>query len=135
MLDKITEEVKSNSDKKFAEWFKPFINYQNSSDEIILGVRVPVLRSHSISIQLVTEDKLSISQIKDAVSNGKGVKLYDDAVNEIYPMPLIASDQDLVYVGRIREDLINENGIALWCCGDQIRKGAATNAVQIAELL
>lgn len=98
-------------------------------------VRVPVLRSHSISIQLVTEDKLSISQIKDAVSNGKGVKLYDDAVNEIYPMPLIASDQDLVYVGRIREDLINENGIALWCCGDQIRKGAATNAVQIAELL
>jgi len=98
-------------------------------------VRVPVMRSHAISMQFVTEKHLSIDQIKDAISKGEGVKLYDDAPNEIYPMPLVTSDQDIVYVGRIREDLINENGIALWCCGDQIRKGAATNAIQIAELI
>ena len=98
-------------------------------------VRVPVLRSHSISMQIITDDHLEIAQIKDAIAAGDGVKLYDDAPNDIYPMPLVTSDQDLVYVGRIRKDLINENGIALWCCGDQIRKGAATNAVQIAELL
>ncbi len=98
-------------------------------------VRVPVMRSHAISIDFVTEKKLTIDEIKDAISKGEGVKLYDDANSEIYPMPLITSDQDIVYVGRIREDMINENGIALWCCGDQIRKGAATNAIQIAELL
>lgn len=98
-------------------------------------VRVPVMRSHAISMQIVTEKHLSIAQIKDAILKGEGVKLYDDPSNEIYPMPLVTSDQDIVYVGRIREDLINDNGIALWCCGDQIRKGAATNAIQIAELL
>lgn len=98
-------------------------------------VRVPVMRSHSISIQFVTEDPLTVDQIKEAISKGEGVKLYDDASNEIYPMPLLTSDQDTVYVGRIRKDLINDNGFALWCCGDQIRKGAATNAIQIAELL
>lgn len=97
-------------------------------------VRVPVLRSHSISAQFVTEDKISVQEAKEAISKAKGVKLYDDGKNEVYPMPLVTSDQDLVYVGRIREDLINENGLALWCCGDQIRKGAATNAVQIAQL-
>ena len=98
-------------------------------------VRVPVLRSHSISIQLVTEKKLELDEIRAAMEKGAGVRLYDDPSSEIYPMPLVASDQDLVYVGRIRRDLINENGIAFWCCGDQIRKGAATNAVQISELL
>ena len=97
-------------------------------------VRVPVLSSHSISAQFVTEDKISVQEAKEAISKAKGVKLYDDGKNEVYPMPLVTSDQDLVYVGRIREDLINENGLALWCCGDQIRKGAATNAVQIAQL-
>ncbi len=97
-------------------------------------VRVPVLRSHSISAQFVTEDKISVQEAKEAISKAKGVKLYDNGKNEVYPMPLVTSDQDLVYVGRIREDLINENGLALWCCGDQIRKGAATNAVQIAQL-
>ncbi|MDO5331427.1 MAG: aspartate-semialdehyde dehydrogenase [Bacillota bacterium] len=98
-------------------------------------VRVPVMRSHAISMQFVTEKHLTVDDIKNAIAAGEGVKLYDDASNEVYPMPLVTSDQDLVYVGRIREDLINENGMALWCCGDQIRKGAATNAIQIAELL
>ena len=95
-------------------------------------VRVPVVRSHSISVNLVTEDKLNIDDVKKAIANEKGCKLYDDLENKLYPMPLVTSDQDLVYVGRIRKDLLNENGIALWCCGDQVRKGAATNAVKIA---
>ena len=95
-------------------------------------VRVPVVRSHSISVTLVTEEKLDLDVVKNAIANEKGCKLYDDLDNKLYPMPIVTSDQDLVYVGRIRRDLINENGITLWCCGDQVRKGAATNAVQIA---
>ena len=98
-------------------------------------VRVPVVRSHSISVSLVTEDKLDIEEVKKAIANEKGCKLYDDQANKLYPMPLVTSDQDLVYVGRIRRDVLYENGIALWCCGDQVRKGAATNAVQIAMKL
>ena len=95
-------------------------------------VRVGVIRSHSISITLVTEDKLDLDDVRNAIKNQEGVVLYDDPENKIYPMPLLTSDQDLVYVGRIRRDLINENGISLFICGDQIRKGAATNAVDIA---
>ena len=97
-------------------------------------VRVPVVRSHSISVTVVTEKKLSVEEVKEAIAKEKGCRLYDDGANKIYPMPLVTSDQDLVFVGRIRKSLVNENGITLWCCGDQVRKGAATNAVQIAEL-
>ena len=98
-------------------------------------VRVPVLRSHSISATLVTEEKISVSAAREAIAKAPGCKLADALESGIYPMPLDTSDQDLVYVGRIREDLTNECGLSLFCCGDQIRKGAATNAVQIAELL
>lgn len=98
-------------------------------------VRVPVERSHAISAIVVTEDKLDLDEVRAAIAEAPGAKLYDDGANHIYPMPLVTSDQDIVYVGRIRQDLINDNGINLWCCGDQVRKGAATNAVQIAELL
>lgn len=97
-------------------------------------VRVPVMRSHAISINLTTKDKLSLEQIKEALKNADGVCYLDDPNAELYPMPLNTSDQDKVFVGRLREDPVYENGIALWCCGDQIRKGAATNAIQIAEL-
>lgn len=98
-------------------------------------VRVPVARCHSISIVAVTEKPVSPEEAAAAIAKAKGVKLIDDPSKLIYPMPLEASDQDLVHVGRIRRDLTNPNGLNLWCCGDQIRKGAATNAVQIAELL
>lgn len=97
-------------------------------------IRVPVLRSHSISMNILFEDKITVEQAREALKNAPGVVLLDDAANEEYPTPLLTTDQDLVYVGRLREDPIN-GGLALWCCGDQIRKGAATNAVQIAELL
>lgn len=98
-------------------------------------VRVPVVRSHSISVTVLTEDKLTVEQVREAVANAKGCKLYDDMENKQYPMPIVTSDQDLVFVGRIRDDLVFDNAISLWCCGDQVRKGAATNAIQIAEEL
>ncbi len=98
-------------------------------------VRVPVWRSHSISITLKTQQRLELSSVREAIAEAKGCRLVDEAQERRYPMPLETSDQDLVFVGRIRRDLTSENGISLWCCGDQVRKGAATNAVQIAELL
>ena len=98
-------------------------------------VRVPVERSHAISACVITEDHLDLDEVRKAIAEAPGAKLYDDGDNHVYPMPLVTSNQDIVYVGRIRRDLVNENGINLWCCGDQVRKGAATNAVQIAELL
>lgn len=97
-------------------------------------IRVPVMRSHSISVTIDLEKKLSVDEVKKILSDVKGVKLVDDQTNHLYPMPLNTTDKDIVEVGRIRKDLVFENGITLWCCGDQIRKGAATNAVQILEL-
>lgn len=98
-------------------------------------VRVPVIRSHSVSIQLRTKEKISVEKAREILSDAPGVKLTDDLPHGIFPSPLDTTDQDLVFVGRIREDLVYEDGLCLWCCGDQVRKGAATNAVQIAELL
>jgi aspartate-semialdehyde dehydrogenase len=98
-------------------------------------VRVHVERSQAISVNVITEDKLDLDDVCKAVAEAPGAKLYDDRENKLYPMPIVTSNQDIVYVGRIRRDLVCENGINLWCCGDQVRKGAATNAVQIAELL
>lgn len=98
-------------------------------------VRVPVMRSHSISVQIKTKNAVSIEDVKKAVADAPGCVLTEDLNGRNYPTPLDTSDQDLVYVGRIRRDLISgEKGLTLWCCGDQVRKGAATNAVQIAEL-
>ena len=94
-------------------------------------VRVPVLRSHSISVTLKTKDILDLDEVRKAVSDFPGVVLADDLGGRDFPTPLDTSDQDLVYVGRIRRDLTDDHGITLWCCGDQIRKGAASNAVQI----
>ena len=98
-------------------------------------VRVPVMRSHSISALIRTKEAVSPEEAKKAVSEAPGCRLVDNLSEHCYPMPLDTSDQDLVYVGRIRRDLTAENGLNLFICGDQIRKGAATNAVQIAELL
>ncbi len=96
-------------------------------------VRVPVLRSHSIAITLHTEQAVSVEAARQAIAATPGCRLVDDPAQGLYPMPLDTSDQDLVFVGRVREALTGQNGLTLWCCGDQIRKGAATNAVQIAQ--
>lgn len=101
-------------------------------------VRVPIMRSHSESITLEFENPLSPDEAREILSTAPGVKVVDDLANLRYPMPLDTSDQDLVFVGRIRRDLSaadGVNGLTFFCCGDQIRKGAATNAVQIAEHL
>lgn len=98
-------------------------------------VRVPVLRSHCISVSLKCERALSVTEVREALSKEDGVILYDDVLDNKYPMPLVTSDQDKVYVGRIREDRVLDGGISLFCSGDQIRKGAASNAVQIIKCL
>ena len=98
-------------------------------------VRVPVVRSHSVSVVLRTKEKISVERARELITAAPGCRLVDDLGAKQYPMPLDTSDQDTVFVGRIRDDLTDERGLNLWCCGDQVRKGAATNAVQIAELL
>lgn len=98
-------------------------------------VRVPSLRSHSEAIWAETEKPVSPEAFAKSIEQGEGVQLMDDPANKVYPMPLFLAGKDDVYVGRIRKDLANENGITFWIVGDQIKKGAALNAVQIAEYL
>lgn len=98
-------------------------------------IRVPVLRSHSESIWLETEKPVSVEQARKAFCGAEGVVLMDEPDQKKYPMPLMLAGCDPVYVGRIRKDLTNPNGLTFWCVSDQIRKGAALNAVQIAEYL
>ena len=98
-------------------------------------VRVPVVRSHSISVSCHFDRPVTVEEVREVIAQAPGCLLVDDLKNKRYPMPLETSNQDLVYVGRIRPDLTDDCGICLWCCGDQVRKGAATNCIQIAELL
>ena len=98
-------------------------------------VRVPVVRSHSVSLVVRTREKISVQRARELIAAAPGCRLVDDLSSRRYPMPLDTSNQDTVFVGRIREDLTCDNGLNIWCCGDQVRKGAATNAVQIAQLL
>ena len=103
-------------------------------DELLVSctcVRVPVYRSHSISIRVLCQEELDLDKVKEAIACFPGVKLFEDEL----PTPLDSSDQNQVFVGRIRKDLTDPKGICLWCCGDQIRKGAAYNAVEIIEYL
>ncbi len=98
-------------------------------------IRVPTLRAHSEAIWVETEQPISIEAAREAFTNGEGLVLQDNPEEKEYPMPLFASGKDPVYVGRIRKDLTNEHGLTFWTVGDQIKKGAALNAVQIAEYL
>lgn len=98
-------------------------------------VRVPALRVHSESIWIETERPLSVEEVREAFSRAEGLVLQDNPAEQDYPMPLFLSGKDPVYVGRIRKDLADEKGLTFWLVGDQIKKGAALNAVQIAEYL
>lgn len=98
-------------------------------------VRVPSLRAHSESIWVETERPISPEQAKEAFREAKGCILMDDPSQKIYPMPLYLSGKDEVFIGRVRADISHQKGLSFWCVSDQIRKGAALNAVQIAELL
>ena len=96
-------------------------------------VRVPSLRAHSESLWVETERPVSVAEARDAFASAPGCMLMDDPANKVYPMPLFLSGKDEVFVGRVRQDLSNPNGLSFWIVSDQIRKGAALNAVQIAE--
>jgi len=98
-------------------------------------VRVPVMRAHSESIWVETERPISVEEARDAFSKAEGIVLIDEPAERRYPMPLFVAGEDPVYVGRIRKDISNTNGLTFWCVSDQIRKGAALNAIQIAEWL
>jgi aspartate-semialdehyde dehydrogenase len=98
-------------------------------------VRVPVFYGHSESVNVETHRKLSVTEARELLASAPGVKVVDDPLRNQYPMPLDAAGQDLTLVGRIREDFSIENGLNLWVVADNIRKGAATNTVQIAEIL
>lgn len=98
-------------------------------------VRIPVARAHSEAIWVETEKPLSVEEVRQAMESTDGLTVVDEPSAKKYPMPLFVSGKDDVYVGRIRKDISNPNGITFWCVGDQIRKGAALNAVQIAEYL
>ena len=98
-------------------------------------VRVPVMRSHSVSLRVTFDRPVSVEDARKVLAAAPGCRLVDDLSAQQYPMPLDATAQDLVLVGRIRADLTDPNTLNLWCCGDQLRKGAATNAIQIAELV
>ncbi|OGP29994.1 MAG: aspartate-semialdehyde dehydrogenase [Deltaproteobacteria bacterium GWC2_42_11] len=99
------------------------------------AVRVPVFNSHSESVNIETERKITAKEVKKILSNAPGIKVLDDPANKVYPMPIDAAEMDEVFVGRIREDDTVPNGINMWIVSDNIRKGAALNAVQIAEVL
>ena len=98
-------------------------------------VRVPALRNHSQSLWVETEQPVSVEQAREAFAKGEGLVLMDNPEKKEYPMPLFLEGKDPVYVGRIRKDLTNDNALVFWIVGDQIKKGAALNAVQIAEYL
>lgn len=98
-------------------------------------VRVPSLRAHSESIWVETERSITVAEAREAFEKAEGVVVMDNPAAKEYPMPLFLSGKDPVYVGRIRQDLANPNGLTFWCVSDQIKKGAALNAVQIAEYL
>jgi aspartate-semialdehyde dehydrogenase len=98
-------------------------------------VRVPVMRAHSEALWVETEQPISLADARTALENAEGIVVVDDPANKRYPMPLDIADKDPVYVGRLRKDLTCDNGLSFWIVGDQIKKGAALNAVQIAQYL
>lgn len=98
-------------------------------------VRVPVMRAHSESIWLETERPLTVEEARNAFAEGEGIVLVDEPQEKKYPMPLFIAGKEPVYVGRVRKDITNPNGLVFWCVSDQIKKGAALNAVQILEWL
>ena len=98
-------------------------------------VRVPVMRAHSEAIWIETEQPISVEQAREAFANAQGLIVVDQPADKKYPMPLFIANEDPVYVGRIRKDITNECGLSFWVVGDQIKKGAALNAVQIAQYL
>ena len=104
-------------------------------DVSAMCVRVPVMRDHSEAIWIETEEPISVETAREAFAQAEGVVLMDNPAEKVYPMPLFTAGKDPVYVGRVRQDLANPRGLSFWVVGDQIKKGAALNAVQIAQYI
>jgi len=133
-IDVFTDNYYTKEEMKMVNETRKIIG-DNSINVTATTVRVPVFRSHSEAVNIETEKKLTREKALELLNNAKGVKVVDDPANKKYPMPLFVSGTDDCYVGRVREDISIENGLSLWIVGDQLRKGAALNAVQIAEVL
>lgn len=133
-IDVFTDNLYTKEEMKMVNETRKIMG-DNSINVTATTVRVPVFRSHSESVNIETERKITREKAIELLINAKGVKVVDDPANKKYPMPLFVSGTDDCYVGRIREDISIENGLSLWIVGDQLRKGAALNAVQIAEVL
>lgn len=132
-VDQFTENGYTKEEMKM---FNETRKIMNSDIEVSATcVRVPVMRAHSESTWIETERPVSVEEAREAFLNGEGIVLVDNPAKKEYPMPLDVAGHDAVYVGRIRKDLTNDNGLTFWTVSDQIRKGAAVNAVQIAEYL
>ena len=131
--DKMTENDYTKEEMKMYNETRKIMHYDVRTSATC--VRVSSLRSHSESVWVETEKPLTVAEVRKALEAAPGVSLVDDPQNYVYPMPLESAGKDDVYVGRVRKDIANDNGITLWLTGDQIRKGAALNAVQIAEYL
>lgn len=132
-IDKMTENDYTKEEMKMYNETKKIMH--SDVETSAMCVRVPSLRSHSESIWIETERPISVEEAREAIKNGEGLVLMDEPEKKEYPMPLFLAGKDDVYVGRIRKDLANPNGLTFWIVSDQIRKGAALNAVQIAEYL
>ena len=130
-IDVFTENGYTKEEMKMFHETKKIMHAPNL-DVSAMCVRVPVMRAHSEAIWLETEQPISVEQAREAFKAGKGLVVVDNPDNKEYPMPLFVANEDPVYVGRIRKDITNDNGLSFWLVGDQIKKGAALNAVQIA---
>ena len=130
-IDVFTENGYTKEEMKMFHETKKIMHAPNL-DVSAMCVRVPVMRAHSEAIWLETEQPISVEQAREAFKAGKGLVVVDNPDNKEYPMPLLVANEDPVYVGRIRKDITNDNGLSFWLVGDQIKKGAALNAVQIA---
>ena len=132
-IDKMTENDYTKEEMKMFNETRKIMHTDAACSAMC--VRVPSLRSHSEAVWIETEKPIDVETAKKAIASAEGVQLMDDPANKVYPMPLFLAGKDDVYVGRVRKDLANENGLTFWLVGDQIKKGAALNAVQIAEYL
>ena len=133
-IDVFLDNGYTKEEMKMVNETKKIMN-DNSIEVTATTVRVPVFYSHSESVNIETEKKLTANEVKEMMKEAEGVVLVDDVKNNVYPLAIDAAGQDPVYVGRIREDFSVENGINMWVVADNVRKGAALNAVQIAEVL
>lgn len=133
-IDEFTENLYTKEELKMIDETKKILNDQ-SIRVTATTVRVPVKYGHSISINVEFENSFELEEVFELLKNSNGIVLTDDIRNNVYPMPLDVEGKDEVYVGRVRRDFSVENGLNMWVVADNIRKGAATNAIQIAELV